>query len=486
MRWHREPLHVVCLAISTHVSMAAAQPALNDGQATHEGGVFKLPSRPNPKDQYSIVILAGGKETTHSLPAGVNVVQFNTKALPEGSWTWRYVLSKSELPNLEVLQPLDESFTYERWARYDSAVLIVVKQVPGAARYRLTTEPSKERSAAGEKFGKEVTEVIEGDAMGAGCNCVTALWRGKQGERMRWRMTALAEDGTPIAESERRIVEVEASRLKVWSDMGLRIQRSDTLSADNASKPALFGYQSAQKGSDKTRSTAYTAEFAVVYVGKTIDDAHTLAPRASLEARLNSSGSGKENDALRLRAGFEKVYLAPFILTTGLKYDTERKTGTKKGSVEFVFTPTFDFLWKYWGSSRGKVDAAGNYEVRPAIQGQWGVQFGAEFGRTFDAGSSTEIGRSLSRGRVDLRLDGQLNFLASALRVPNFGIYAQSTYWRLAHQVADEFSYSRAGASVKLTPELSLELAYTVGRDAPTFAHTRSGLIGLCVQLAGP
>lgn len=466
-------------------ALAQVVPADNDASATFDGRTFNLPDVSDPKDTYTIVVKSAGKDSELKLPAGATALRLTPSAIPKSPWSWRYVLTKVQLPAMQVMQPQEGRVTYSQLARYDSGVLLLWKTVPGSDRYKVTVAVDKATSLSKlAEWGKESSEDMPDDAVDTGCGCVHYVRTSKPGERFRWKATALAADGTPIAETEYRQVAVDEPWSKELSGKGFQLQRSDTLAKDLAGKPALFGYQSNQK-EGSARASAYLAQFAVVWSDKDSQDGKVFYPRVSLEAKLTSSGSDKANDAIRLRAGgYEVVPNWPLNLTTNLKYDTERKSGTKKGSFELIATPTFAPFARYYPRpSPETTDAAGNFSSLPWLQVMPTILLGAEAGRTLDVGSSQETTKNLARGRVDLRFDAQLNFLSAALRLPQVNAYAESTYWRLGHQDANEFTYSTTGLSFKLTQDVSLDLTYSVGRDAPTFNFTRSGAVSLGLQI---
>lgn len=482
------PLRILLLAAAASMAAASGQAqviaAENDKTAIFDGKSFLLPDSGGEKDVYLIVLNYGKEERRLQLPAGATALRITSSAVPKVAWKWRYVLTKAQLPPLDVVQPTRERLTYVEVSRYDDAILLAWKADAKADRYRVTISADKASSlSAAPEWGKEETEELADDALDPACGCVHYAKNAKPGDRFRWKGTALAADGTPLSETAFRVVTVEEPWSKELSGKGLKLQRSDTLAKDAAGKPALFGYQSNQKEGG-VRGSAYLTQFAVVW-SPTDVSSRVLYPRASLEAKLTSSGTDKTNDALRLRAGgYAVIENVPFNFTTNLKYDTERKSGTKKGSLELIAAPTFAPFSRYYPApSASNSDAAGNFATLPWVRVMPTLLLGAEAGRTFDVGSSVETRRNFSRARADLRLDAELNFLASALRLPAVSLFGESTYWRLASQGADELTYSVVGASFKITKDVSLEFAYSVGRDAPTFNFTRAGSVGLGIQI---
>jgi hypothetical protein len=476
----------IAIAVATQ-ALAVTLYAGNDKSAQFENGSFNLPDLSNPKDVYTILIeTADGKTMRIPLPPGATGLRMNASALPPSEWKWRYILQLTQLRTIDVLQPANGRVTYEQLARYDDGVLFVWKHDPSADRYRLTVVMDKQPDhTQPAEWGKETSEELSlEEHYKAHCNCLHYVWSTKPGDRLKFKATALNKDGTSISESEFRTVAIDSPWSGQFARDGFKFQRSDTLSKEIAGKPALFGY-SASQNQGTARSGAYQAEFALVWEGgeRTVLN-QVLYPRASVEARLTSSGTAKTNDVFRARVGADKLLSdVPLNLTGNLKYDTEAKTGTKKGSVELMATPTFAPLARYYPRPTIETtDPSGNYTTRPWIQVMPTVQVGLEAGHTFDVGSSEEKGRSFVRGRVDVGLDAQLNFLASLLRLPTVSLYARSTYWHLIHQDTDNFVYSRTGASFKFTPETSLELTYTVGHDSPTFTFSRSVGVSLGVQ----
>ncbi len=280
---------------------------------------------------------------------------------------------------------------------------------------------------------------------------------------------------------------VKTTWAQAATNTGFKFQRSDTLSPSSVGLPATFGYASSQKdGSD--RSSSFQAEFAFVWESPSVLPSG-FAPRASLEAQLNSSGDKKANDLVRARIGASKMLHGSsegtgIELTTNLKYETERKTGTKKGLIEVVATPIYGVLGTYWPGPPKPSQATQslNYRVLPSIQIAPLLKFGAEIGKAFDTGTSTETGDTLVRYKTIGRLDTEFNFLASALSLRNVTGYLEATYWRLPRETKKSHHLAKTGLSFGLSDEISIDLSYSVGRDSPSFKFARSGIVGLGIK----
>jgi hypothetical protein len=365
---------------SVSMTALAAREATNDPRAVYEAGMFVLPELASPKDSYTLLIYSPGEAAPKRLamPAGVTGARLSTGALPAGEWSWKYVLQSASLHKIEVLAPTDERLSYEELVRYESSALLVWKHQPGVELYRVAISKDRAPSQASKPdWGEPTTVELDDSAINSERSTVHYAQDLKPGDRIRWKAAALGLDKQVLAETEYRTISVDEPRTKQLAGKGLRLQRSDTLSRDVADKPALLGYNSTQRDGSP-RTAAYQTEFALIWEGKEPWQETEWFPRASLEARLTSRGGGKDSDALRLRAGAYRV-LRQFIVQTNLKYDTERRSGTKKGTVELVVTPTTGPFGRYYpGPTRELtiVDPAGNFKpiagfpVRMATRGR--------------------------------------------------------------------------------------------------------------------
>jgi hypothetical protein len=474
----------VALGVVTGVS-AQVKVSENDTTARFEDSSFSLPDVSDPGDTYTIVIKAADKETSLKLPAGVTGLRIAKSALPQTPWTWFYRVQREKLASLTVEGPTENMLAANKVTHDSGRVLLYWRRDPIAKYYKVTMVSDDHPDAEPPSWGKESSAQVPRTFTKLNCDCEQYAWVAKTGDRIKWKVTAYAEGDVAIAESEFRELAVEPPWSKSFHDKGFRLQRSDTLVPGDVGKPALFGYQSNQKEGNP-RTSAYLTEFALIWEPNERDTTvREVFPRASFEAKLTSTGSDKPNDALRLRLGaYSPRDELKTILSGNLKYDTERRTGTEKGSVEFTITPTFlPFGYSHPQPRADQVDPARNWLRLPGIAFTPSILFGGEVGRTFNVGSSLETRRNFTRARADLRFDVDLNFLARALKSPGVTAYAEGTYWRLWNADMNEVTYSKTGASFKLTDEVSLEFSYAVGRDTPTFNFTRTGAISLGIQV---
>jgi hypothetical protein len=475
----------VGLALSLTSFQAAGQtrPATNDPAAVFDRGMFLLPSLTNPKDAYTVVIeVQGDKPRSLALPAGSTGIRFADAALPAGAWSWRYTVQRADLPVIQVLEPVRPNVTYSELLRYSDAVHLSWAHVKGATKYRLATRTDKGKDLSKEAdWGTAANlELSSEESVNLERNAGFHDLPLKSGGRVEWTVTALDVDGQPLAKSAANVVTAGEPWSHELSRKGWKLQRSDTLSKESATKAAIFGYSTGQKeGGARTR--AYQSEFAIIWDGTAQGDSPLFYPRASLEARLTSSGEKKDNDALKFRlGGYRSLTSHPAELVVNLKYETESKGDTKKGLIELAYTPLVFPLGRYLPQLT-RVNAALNAppDALPWIQWMAQVTLGGDVGKTFSVGTSKEVKKTNFRQQVGLRIDSRLNALASALRIPQVELSATSTYWHLSREEDDEHTYSTLGMTFQLTKELSIEAAYSVGADSPKFTFSRSGTVGL-------
>lgn len=476
--------------VFAQVKLAENNPA--DPRASFERGIFKLPPVLSEKDVYTIVIEpVGEKERTLVLPPGTIGLHLSDSAIPPGDWSWRYLVSRVDLKEIHVLEPAKSPamVTYSSLLRSGDAVHLNWEAILGAATYRVTmrTDKAIDLALTPDWGSPSNTDLIADEAVNAALKVGYYDLPLKSNTRLEWTVTALDADGQPMAKSSPRIVQSEAPRMLEWSRKGWSLQRSDTLSKEATSKAALFGYSSSQKAGSP-RSRAYQGEFALIWDETKKEAKKEPAPeplfylRSSLEARLHSSGADKDDDALKFRfGGYRLLTSHPAEVVANLKYETESKGDTKKGLMEFGYTPLALPLHRFFPARGEDRNAAGNLRPESLPWSQWMLQatLGAELGKTFSVGSSKEVRKSNFRQKASLRLDGQLNGLADALRLPQVSMYLTSTYWHLSREKKGEHTHSTLGMSFKLTNELSIEATYSVGADAPKFTFSRSSLVGL-------
>jgi hypothetical protein len=460
----------------------ATLPAENDCEATFESGMFLLPELANSKDSYLLILKpkAGGDATKISLPQGSTGLRVGKATLPDGQWTWLYKVRQAEPPLLEATTPTELKLRANDVL--GGRMAIGWMPIPGAARYTVSGEAQvvsgSQPAPRWEKF----------EASCLTRHCVTPSGGGKDialspGSEVRWKVTAYDADEVVIARSREGHIQVG----NTWSDDmakdGWKLQRSETLSKLTATQAASFSYVSSQKDAPD-RATAYQSEFALIYNGP--KEWQGFALRGSLEAKLTSSGEQKANDALKLRIGGYRMFGTlgrGAELGAGFKYETQRKTGTKKGLVEVGFTPNYGVLGGSWPgpATASQADAAGNYTRAslPAVQLMPVLALGIELGKTMEVGKSEEVSETILRIRTSTRLDVNLNFLARELGIPMATASIEGTFWRLPKEEKRNYLLGRAGLSLSLTDMVSLEFAYAVGKEAPAFTFSRSGTAGL-------
>ena len=468
---------------ATAVHCFAGAPASNNPDAQFNEGMFLLPDLNNPKDSYLIIVEPsnGGESVQMALPAGSTGLRVSKAALPSGAWTWMYKLSRQDVPSIKVETPRE--LTLSSIDIPEGRYPLAWDRVDGANRYLIAGQTRTKTSPDDDPaWGK-----LEATCFASVCARKPVASKAIElaaGTEVKWTVSAVDKDGIVLAKSEESHIQVQNTWVQAATKSGFKLQRSDTLSKATAALPATFSYLSNQKDDAPSRSTAYQTEFALIYEGP--DSWSGFWPRVSLEGKLTSSGEQKASDALKLRAGGYRM-LGDAVLGEGtefvanLKYETESKTGTKKGLVEFGFTPVYGWLGRYWPGppKKGQADPSGNYARLPWLQVAPIVSFGLEVGKTMSVGTSEEAKDTIVRLRTSLRLDAELNAVAYALGINNVTAYADGSYWYLPREDTEKnYRLGKTGLSFGLTNYLSFDLAYSVGREAPSFKFLRTGSAG--------
>lgn len=459
---------VACVSCQA-LGAAPSLPATNDSSATFLNGMFFLPELKNPKDAYIVFIRPsdGSEPKKLELPQGTTGIRVSEKALPVTAWQWSYRLSADAPPALTLLAPLDLKLTPSQ-VPMTGKVLLTWKSVPGAASYSITGKSMVPHGPSLTPKESKIDNVCYASSCERNGIATTDL-EAPPGSDITWRVTALDADKVPLAQSPEAHISVEMAAIQAAKERGFSVQQSDTLSKQNRSSPATLSYSSSSEGTG-ARKSAYQAKFAVIYDSPT--DWNDFYPRVSLEAQLTSRGDDKPKDALILRAGgYKEVFRNPGKAegtewVSNLKYETERKSGTKKGLIETTFTPIYGILGTYRGPE--------SFQVAPLLS------LGAEAGKTFDIGSSDEKKDTIIRLRTSLRLDAEVPAAARLLGTRSVTAYVQGTYWHLPREDGQaNFRFGDAGLSFGLTDYLSFDLSYGAGRKAPLFTFERSATAGL-------
>lgn len=460
---------------------AAASAATNDPAATFQEGVFRLPPLADPKDKYTLTLLVPGeKPQAIALPAGATGLILGSNALPAGPWSWSYRVQNKTTAPLDLVTPDGLSYSINELGAHDDTVLLEWKGVAGASRYRIAVATEKDGGAG---WGDDArTECKAAECLEPEDNTGHHLLQVKGGKRYRWAVAAIDKDGFVIGQSEARTIGVRASNVAALQQAGWKLQRSDTISAKDAAKPALFSYVATQ-GAATPRSSAYAAQFAVIWTAPEAV-APNVFPRVSAEARRTSSGGAKAGDVTRLRAG---AYGAPqgYNWTAALKHERAHKDGTRKSMLELSITPIFGPFGQ--GINLPSLDPSQRDSAGNIKRGQWplvqitpSLTLSADYGKTHAAGASIESGDTIKRLRSDLRFDMLWTRAPKWLGVRSLSTYAEGSYWRLPGLGSRHLA--QAGISFGLTPEVSFDIAYVVGTDAPDFLFSRSTNVGLGVK----
>lgn len=468
----REPVAVWVLGLLVSAPSQAATCLAIGADPTYSNGSFALPELQSEKDSYLIVIKGppGTDDIKLELPAGVCAIQVNQRIFPRGAWTWSHRVNLATPPSMALATPEKVHLSPTEVplsGRYE----LSWPPVSGAKRYQLSGESRvKDKPTARPEWSK-----LSGDCSAAVCHrgkLAAMPVELKPGSELKWQISALGEDGVVLAKSAEAHLEVGNTMFQSAKGRGISFQRSDTLSAATATKPATFSYLSAQSEGEENRSTAYQAEFALIYQAPNAALWGEYFPRVSLEAHLTSRGEDKASDALRFRVGAYRHFYRPNTLegtelAANFKYETERKSKTKKGLLELGVTPIYGPLGQY-------ADVFSWLKVAPT------VLLAVEAGKAFEVGTSEERKDTVLRFKTNLRLDAELLGVASLFGLRTTTAYLDGSYWHLPREDnTKNFRLGTAGLSFGLNDLVSLDFSYSVGRDAPAFTFERSGSIGL-------
>jgi hypothetical protein len=453
-------------------AFAAPKPATNDASASYENGTFLLPELKSEKDSYVILIkpVGPGEPVTVNVPAGTTGVRVSQKLTLPAVWTWEFKLQADQPPALQLvtspdlkLLPADVPPT--------GKVLVQWAAVPGAATYTVSGKSlTPQRADLPAKEDKVDVTCYATSCSSKGVPTVGLA--AAPGSDITWRVSALDSDGVVLAKSAEAHITVEQAWTQKAKLAGWTVQQSDTLAKLTATDPAKLTYTSSTKGSSP-RTSAYQALFAIIYDSPDAWDDFYF--RGSIEGQLTSSGDAKPKDAFKFRAGgYKFIWRNPGKAegtewVSNLKYETERKTGTKKAMLEIGLTPIYGLLGKYSGPE--------GFPVAPTIS------VGTDLGENIEVGTSEEKKGMVARLRANARLDVELLHLSRTLGFRSISAYVSATAWHLPREDAQRnFRFGATGLSFGLTDYLSFDLAYSAGRQPPLFTFERTGTVGLGVK----
>lgn len=491
MRAHSAAIAAILLmSLASPACVNAGVPVLatNNAEGRYEEGVFRLPPLVNPLDKYTLELTIGDKpKIVINLPAGATGLVFGANAAPTGTWSWTYALQRAELPSMPVFTAENLVVSGGILIAYQGKLLLEWDKVPNATSYRIALATWEEAKGAKKADWGEDKKLTADCAEPELTKCHLDF-DAAPGKQYRWSVTAIDKSKIDIARSAPRTIKTADSTLASIKKSGWSLQRSDSGSEDDK-KAALFSYARLQDP-DTPRTSSYSAALAVVWQ-PAAGFSDLLFPRASIETRRTSSGKDKEDDSTTVRAGVygtstkreEGKDREGFNWTASAKYEEARKEGARKGTVEFRVTPFLKGLGKYHDFPAVGDDgrnSAGNTlpDHFPIMQVMPLLTLSAEVGKTFEVGSSAETQDTIKRLRADLRFDMLWPRLSNGLGVLSVSSYGGGSYWRLPGQ-GDEHHLAQAGISIGLTSEISLEIAYKVGEEAPNFKFARSTNVGV-------
>jgi len=486
-------------------SNAQTVSSTNDATSIYAASTFSLPAQLTAEENYVIQIYEDGKPEprTLSLPKGVTTITLSANALPRGLWRWQYYRRPMPTTELTVVQPsgadvrINPAFLYGTDAKTET--LIRWEGVAGLKAYVVKVQAPEPPGATPVTWGKaksaEVDAVLQYEESGQ--SKFNWYQLGIQaGESYRVSIEGLDANKEVIAKGAPQIISVESPWYSNLRKAGIKLQRADTLAPkDKAVQAATFGFTSVDANRNSTDKAdpsfrAYQTEFAVLWSGTNLAGIGKpeVIPKVSVEARLNSSGPNKSNDALKVRLGFTRYTYNGLAGATAVnaKYETDGKTSIKKGVLELNFAPYFGVFGEFLplvGAERK--DVLGNVipELRPPVRFLLTPVLGVEAGRTLSAATSNEVRTSVIRYVAGLRVDSTLDFVARAMGIPQVVAFADNTHrWLPKEESLKRANYLAAGLDFVLLPSLSLSGRYSVGKDAPKFEWVRSVQIGLGIS----
>lgn len=489
------------LGMACGVSVAAER-ASNDPNAKFTNGVFELPELKSAQQYYVIVVEEADEAQKREpivLPRGVTAIRLSAIAQPKGRWTWRYELAPEIFQRISLLEPAIGMVPLgELRGEKADEIMFRWRAQPEVASYRLTywvTTPSL-WPAGDEPPAKPATVDIDAKAQHQDTGQAdfnAAMIKLPPGAIVRWKVEGFGSTGIKVAESD----DVKSTLATPWyaalKRNGLSLQRADQLlSPDKAAQPATFGYArssvEATAGAARDYSSVYQTEFALLWNGTpfvTKPFGLDAVPRASVEARLHSSGADKATDAVRARAGVTLIGDSSEIVAN-VKYESDGKLDTKKGLLELAITPTGSIFGLPWPSADGASrDMFGNVPLRALPPATIAITptAGLELGKTFEVGTSTETKDSIVRYFGIVRADVELNSLALALLLPRVSAFGQVIYRYLPNADGDQSPvFTTAGLDFYVTSNVAISFRYGIGRDAPNFLWARNASVNLGLQ----
>lgn len=368
----------------------------------------------------------------------------------------------------------DVRFTWERFPGADSYRLVIAAQAPGQSAADKSSIQIDDSSQVNPKSPEDPPY---------------AFLKLKPGVSYQWHVEATS-DKAQIATSEKQSFKTKARPFAEASSAGFALQRALTLGdSKDQTDPATFGF-SAQSGG----SPYFNTEFALIWKSRDFCDSteswcassvNLVRAEASVEGRLNSSGSEKQNDVFKARAGayvnvdHGEQGFSTFFGT--YKYETDRKANTKKQMLEVLYTPT---LPPYIGMTlpRDKNDYTGRTREGVPFEYSWRPYFGVDVGRTQDVGSSLEDESSLLRAVVRLSAHVRFLQLARILGLPKVTLFIDD-YNRYLFRTTNRRNnnFFQAGMDFFISDNVSIALRGNIGRDAPDFTFSRDVSINLGV-----
>jgi hypothetical protein len=470
-------------ALAADVGLVRSQ---NSPNSTYADGEFRIAEELLGPDGYEILISDNEQmQNARSLvlPSGTILLKLAPSARPKGHFYWTVeALGKPRggTESITLINPPPGTVVRARDINLQDNIPLRWTRVPSATSYVINLQIGDDAPTTIEIKGAKADPRIDSKISGDPYHYLKA----GTSRTYRWWVEAYLGQKV-IATSDHAQFSTEPTAIDALSKQGVSLQRSFTLEqSEKVQKQAATIGMLNEAGSPKS----YNTEFALVWnPRRQAKDArdeslfdHTLG--ASIEARLNSNGSNKNNDAIRARITENLDYAGSVSSWTALslKYETTRSKDTEKVVGELLYAPTFGIFSRFLPV--GKPDYTGVIppDLIPAVSLRLQPYFGIDAGNNVSVGTSGEqngtVFRLLGRAKVEL----SLNSVARALGLRGTMLFIDDSYRYLPlESQVRKHNYLASGVDFSFTDDVALSFRYNVGEDAPVFKESRSFTVNL-------
>jgi len=486
---------IVAFTLSAGQTPAPETAALNASQSRYADGEFRLDDSAVGANGSEILISNNPQMTNAQqllLPSGTNALRLAPRARPREPFYWTVralpaapVAQPSGTPNVSadiaVLDPKPGVTLPNRAIDDQGKILFRWTRVPRANAYQVKLSPADHSQSIKIEvtgFNANPFELVNGHSEPREPYVRAKIDVAKEKYEISIEAYTDKDFKELVATSSPVSFSIEPGVFSRLAKNHVSLQRSFTIEESEATRkqPATFGLLD-ESGSPRT----YTTEFAIVWKGET---SHTspavFTPKVSLEARLNSNGRNKNNDAIRARIGEDIDYRGEKFSSwtaASLKYETSRAKSTAKGLAEIIFAPIFGDIGKDIGPDPKRPDYTGVIPIDQRQQYTYSYQpfAGIEMGDNIRVGTSNEKKGFLLRLLAKLRVSVSMDALAAQLGLRAVNLFCEETFRYLPLEDSSRaHNFVASGLDFFLTDDVSLSIRYNIGQDAPTFQQSRS------------